>query len=249
MVRRALVVLALLVAPAAADPSTVLREGNTAATAGEWAKVAQLVEPLLSAQLAKPDLAEAHRLAGLAAFFLGRQPEAEAHFLMYLKSDLDGQLDPALYPPEVVTFFNDVKSKHQGELRMLRPQPKRYFILNFVPPVGQFQNGERVKGIVIGGLLGALAITHVTTYFVLNSWCKHVTGPTGQNTVTCDDPTDHTHAAGELRTLNIVAGVGLIATYLYGVYDGVRTYRRNSELMPFAMPAGNGGVVGLTGTF
>ena len=250
MVKRAVVVLALSIVAsggtAAADPSATLRESNTAATAGEWAKVASLVNPLLGGQLAQPDLAEAHRLAGLAAYFLQRQPEAEAHFVAYLRIDLDGHLDPALYPPEVITFFNDVKSKHH-ELR--RPQPKRYFILNFVPPLGQFQNGDRVKGIVIGGLLGAFAVANVTSYFVLDSWCKHVTGAGGENTVTCDDPKDHNHAAGQLRTLNIVAGVGLIATYLYGVYDGVRIYRRNTELTPYLTPIPNGGMLRLGGRF
>jgi hypothetical protein len=249
MVKRAVIVLALVARSVAADPSTTLRESNIAATAGEWAKVASLVNPLLVGQLAQPDLAEAHRLAGLAAFFLQRQPEAEAHFLAYLRIDLDGHLDPALYPPEVITFFNDVKSKHQAELRARRPQPKRYFILNFVPPLGQFQNGDRVKGIVVGSLLGAFAVANVTSYFVLDSWCKHVTGPSGENTVTCDDPKDHNHAAGQLRALNIVAGVGLIATYLYGVYDGVRIYRRNTELSPYLTPIPNGGMLGLGGRF
>jgi hypothetical protein len=122
-------------------------------------------------------------------------------------------------------------------------------MLNFVPPVGQFQNGERVKGIVLGGLLGAFAITNVTTYLVLQSWCTPVTGPTGESTVTCDDPKNHTHAAGQLRTLNIVAGVGLIATYLFGVYDGVRTYRRQAELTPYMTPMTNGAVVGVSASF
>jgi hypothetical protein len=240
----------LVAATAVADTSSALRDGNSAATAGDWALVRAVVEPLLANQLAPADLAEAHRLAGLAAFFQGRSAEAEAHFIAYLRIDLDGNLDPALYPPEVLTFFNDIKSKHGSELRAARPKPRRYFLLNFVPPVGQLQNGERVKGYVLGGLLGAFAVTNVTTYFVLRSWCTPTTG-SGSQTVVCDNNKDHTRAAGELRTLNIATGVALIGTYVYGVYDGVETYRRREResIQPFVAPVSNGAVLGLNGSF
>src|SRR5262249_21362868 len=150
-------------------------------------------------QLGTADLAEAHRLAGLAAFYLQRQPDAERHFLEYLKLEPDGHLDPSLYPPEVLNYFNEVRSKHDVELRALR-RSKRYMALNLLPPAGQFQNGETTKGIVIASLLGAFAITNVTSYFVLRSWCTEVAGNT--TTATCDDHKDHTHAAETLRGLN-----------------------------------------------
>ncbi|HET7503254.1 MAG TPA: hypothetical protein VFK02_19675, partial [Kofleriaceae bacterium] len=93
--------LSAAVAHAQSTPATsaALRDGNTAAMAGDWQRVAQLVNPLLRQELSIPDLAEAHRLAGLAAFFQLRSADAEAHFLAYLRIDLDGRLDPALYPP------------------------------------------------------------------------------------------------------------------------------------------------------
>jgi hypothetical protein len=240
--------LACATATASADTSSDLRDGNAAATAGDWATVAKLVEPLLRVQLGSIHLAEAQRLAGLAAYYLQRQADAEAHFYEYLKIDPEGHLDPALYPPEVVNFFNDVKSKHDVELRARR-RPHKYVALNLLPPVGQFQNGEPTKGIVIGSLLGALLITNVTSYFVLRSWCTEVTG--SETTVTCDDHKDHTHAASTLRSLNIATGLALIATYVYGVYDGVATYRRRERenAQPFVMPVTGGGVAGLVWGF
>jgi hypothetical protein len=231
----------------------MLREANTAATAGDWTRVSAFTQPLLVRQLDRADLAEAHRLAGLAAYFERREPVADAHFFEYLKLDLDGRLDPALYPPEVVGFFDDVRAKHATELRALRPKPKRYWLLNFVPPLGQFQNGDRGKGFVFGSLLGVFAITNVTTYFLLRSWCTRVTDPTtGLSSATCDDNGSHAHAATTLRSLNLFAGVGLIVTYVWGVYDGVRTYRRRSSAQvfaPFATPSGEGVVVGIHGNF
>jgi hypothetical protein len=77
-------------------PSDVLRDGNTAALAGDWQRVADLVDPLLREQLPVADLAEAHRLAGIAAFFAQRAASAEQHFVTYLRIEPDGRLDPAL---------------------------------------------------------------------------------------------------------------------------------------------------------
>ena len=60
---------------------------------------------------------------------------------------------------------------------------------------------------MIGALLGAFAVTNVTTYFVLRSWCTQTTA-NGRTSATCDSPTsNHYHAATDLRGVNITAGV------------------------------------------
>lgn len=237
------------VAFAQGAPQDALRDGNTAAQTGDWARVSILIEPLLRTQLPPVDLAEAHRLAGLAAFYQQRLPSAEQHFLAYLKIELDGRLDPALYQPEVVSFFEDVKQRHSAELRALRPKQRRYWLLNLVPPGGQIQNGDKVKAIVVGSALGAFAIGNVTTYLVLRSWCKKVAGDHGSS-VTCDEPKDRSASAGTLRTLNIVSGIGLIATYAYGVYDGMSGYLRQSKrAAPYMSPTEGGGMIGIVGSF
>jgi hypothetical protein len=232
--------------PPAGDPATVLRDANAAATAGEWDRVAATVDPLLVHQLGRADLAEAHRLAGLAAFFHHDNDAAEFHFLAYLRLDLQGHLDPALYPPEVTTFFDDVRARHAAELRARASRPKRYWYVAPLPVASQLQNGDKTKGIVIGSLLGALAITNVATYFVLRSWC-HDTGST------CDkNGTDHFEAAQNLHGVNVASGIALIAVGVYGVYDGVRGYRRRSRelsLEPYANPTASGAVFGIAGSF
>ncbi len=233
-------------------PSDVLRDGNAAATAGDWVRVSQLVDPLMRGQLSTTDLAEAHRLAGLAAYFQQRPQDAEAHFLAYLRSDLDGRLDPALYPPEAISFFEDIKTRHGPELRARRPRPRRSFALNLIPPAGQFQNGQRTKGFLLGGLLGAFAIGNVTSYLALRSWCTQVSGTSGSS-ITCDNNnSDHYRGAQTARVVNLVTGLGLILTYAYGVYDGVQGYRRigrEQSVQPFLARMTSGGVVGVAGTF
>lgn len=244
---RALIVIALAGAVAAADPGSTLRDANLAATAGDWTRVQALVDTLLApsaGELARPDRAEADRLAGLASFFLQRTAAAEGYFVAYLKLDLDGHLDPAVYPPEVVNFFNEVRARHAGELHAMRPQPKRYWPLALLPPVAQFQNGERVKGVVVGSLLGALLATNITTYFVLRSWC-HNPGNT------CDATgKNHYRSAETLTGINALSGVGFILTYAYGVWDGVRGYRRRSvELAPYLDATSDATTFGLVGAF
>jgi hypothetical protein len=235
--------------------SEALREGNTAATAGDWERVTELVEPLLQRPLVLAlglaDLADAHRLAGLAAFFQQRIASAERHFLAYLRLDLDGRLDPALYPPEVVAFFNDVASRHAAELRALRTRPKRSWLLTLVPPAGQFQNGEHTKAYVLGGMLGALLATNLTTYFFLRAWCDHTDGPAGGG-LTCDDGQDRHKSAAKLRPVNIASGIGFLATYAFGVYDGVQGYRQRSReqaIVPFVAVSSENSVLGISGSF
>ena len=253
--KRALLILVVATRAIAqpADPSSALREANAAATAGDWARVDVLVQPLLGTQLERADLAEAHRLAGIAALFAQppRHDLAEQHFLQYLRIDLDAHLDPALYPPEVVNFFNDVRARHAAELKALRPQSKRYFVLTLAPPFGQFQNGDRVKGWIIGGLLAALIGTNVGTYVMLRSWCTPKSGDGGTRPV-CDETSNHVSGAQAARVANIVSGVALISTYIYGVWDGVRGYRRETReraMLPYATSTTGGALVGIRMNF
>ena len=236
-----------------ASPADLLRNGNTAATAGDWLQVSQLVDPLLRGQLPPADLAEAHRLAGLAAFFLGRRLDAETHFVAYLRIDLDGQLDPALYPPDVVTFFNDLKAKYSAELKARRPKQKRYWFLTFVPLAAQMQNGETTKGIVISSVIGLFLAANLTSALALRSWCTRVTGDEGSS-LTCDDKgNDHYSSAPTLRVVNAVGGVGAILTYAYSVYDGVKNYRRRTReqsMQPFVSTTAHGeSLFGVAGIF
>lgn len=235
------------------DPSVALREANVAALAGDWARVAALVTPLLARALQPADLAEAHRLSGIAALFAQppRPDLAEQHFLALLRLDLDATIDPALYPPEVVQVFSDVRARHVAELRARRPRAKRYLALTLLPPLAQLQNGDRARGIVIGALLGTFAAANLTSFLVLRSWCDEQVGPSGTS-AGCDRTSNRNASATTLRSLNLATGVALIVTYLYGVYDGVRGYRRTrptSTLVPYATSTNTGATLGVSVQF
>jgi hypothetical protein len=251
MAARALALIALWfgVAHAQAGRSTseILRDGNAAALAGQWLRVTELVEPLLQRELADAELGEAHRLAGIAAFFEQRSAAAEGHFVAFLRIELAGRLDPALYPPEVVAFFNEVAARHDAEFRAVQSPPRRTWVLTLLPPVAQFQNGDRIKAYALGGALGGLLIANLTTYYYLRAWCEHTDGTSGGG-LSCYDGGDHNHDAARLRPYNIATGIGFLALYAYGVFDGIWGYHQRSReplVQPFAAVSAERRVVGI----
>lgn len=228
---RWLLCLALLAAPglaAAQPPADVLGEASAALGAGDYARARALAGRV--ARAAGPsdrDRAEAWRLVGLSHFYLGDRTGARAAFLQYLKLDPDGTLDAALVPPEATALLEQVRNEHAAEIAARRPRRhRRSFWLNFVPPAGQWQNGDRGMMWFIAAAGTALLAANVTSYVMLSRWC-------GGADDTCDEGepgqpgySNHIDEARTARVINIGSGVALIALYAYGVYDATSTYHR-----------------------
>lgn len=68
------------------------------------------------------DLAELHKYAGLAAFNLGQSKEAERHLIALLRLDPDYSLDPFIFPPPAIQFFERLRQQHAAELEGVRQQ-------------------------------------------------------------------------------------------------------------------------------
>lgn len=226
------------------DAPAALRAANVALTDGDWERASSVVASLDADSLRGADRAEAHRIQGIACFFLGRMADAERELLAYLTLDLDARLDPAVTPPEAVNFFEDVRARHAAGLRALRPRPRRWAALNLLPPWGQFQNGERTRGWIIAGAGAALLATNVGSYVALQSWCDVPDR-------TCEDGDSRGDRARRMRAVNLVSGVGLLAVYAYGVIDGFIGYRRAPARDPelHLVPIPSGAALVLTGDF
>jgi hypothetical protein len=255
MLRNIALALVLVASTAHAQPdpdvSVLLRDADEAAIAGDWTRLARAVAPLEHRALELADLAEAHRLAGIAAFFTHHPAASESHFLSYLLIEPDGRIDPALYPPDVLAFFNDVASRHAAELRAQRLRPRRSWWLTLIPPLGQWQNGDHTKVYVLGSMLGVLLAVNLGTYTLLREWCEHTDGPAGGG-LNCDDGKNRNHEAAAIQPYNIASGIGFALVYLYGVYDGVRGYRQRSRelsLQPFVTASAEQQIFGLAGRF
>jgi hypothetical protein len=237
-------------ATAPATPAGALEAASAALQAGDFGQAASLAGPVArgtaagAAGLARADRAEAWRLLALSLYFLGRADGAEAAFLEYLKLDVDAHLDPALVPPEALTFFEDVRTRHASELARYRPRPRRSLLPALLPPLGQFQNGDHLKGWIIGGAELALLTTNLTSYMLLRRWCD-------TEDQTC---AGHVNDARTARTVNIVSGVALLGVVAYGIVDGVIGHRRQarSEMPPslgFTQLVEGGAVMTLGGSF
>lgn len=221
---------------------------------GDYAEAERIAARVVvaGATLAPAIRAEAWRVYGLALFFLGERDRAEAALLEYLKFDPDAVLDPAVVPPEAIRFFDDVRVEHAALLSRYRPRarPRRRWWLNWLPPAGQVQNGDRVKAWVLAGAGGALLTANVASYV----WLRRLCDDRGD---TCVDGSgrDRFDDARVLRGVNLGSAVGLAAWYAFGVIDGVWGYRRArardaaAETALIAQPTETGWQVILVGQF
>lgn len=228
------------------DGAALVVQANEALQVGDAALAKSLLDRALASGLAPRDMIEAQRSLGIAEFLAGDRGAAESAFLRFLEADLDGRLDPALVPPEVILFFEDVRSRHGAALRLLRPkpEPKRYLLLNFVPPLGQWQNGDRTKALLVGATGILMLGSSVSTYLVLRGWCDNA-----DRTCTSGGE-DRTDAARTLQAVNLLSAAALVGIYVYGVVDGWRGYRRQRRSpQPVGRTAPGGGVIGVAWQF
>lgn len=214
-------------------PAAALAQAQAHFLAGEYGAVPPLTEPLVADETTpRADRAEAYRLLGLAYFLLARADESEAALLEFLKLEPDAHLDPALVPPEAVSFFEGVRARHAGELRRYRVRPKSPSLLVAVVPLAaQLQNHEPGKAWALGATGGLFLVTNVTTYLMLEDLCGRKDGTCGE---ACDptvpgdcDGKDKADLARTLRTVNRISGVAFIGVMAYGIVDGVLGYRRH----------------------
>jgi hypothetical protein len=200
------------VTPAApATAVAALDRANAAYDYGDMIQVVDSARPIVDgALIATPaERLQALRLLGVGLYLTGRPTGAEGAFLDLLRSNRHARLDPTSTRPEVVAFFEDVRRRHAAEIQdAARVRSRGSVIWNFLPPFGQFKNGDRARGFVILGLEVASFATALTTRLVLTSWRQ---------------PSDlfpgHETTAMTLRTVNHVAVGVLAATWLIGVAD------------------------------
>jgi hypothetical protein len=203
--------------PQTAAPSERLAAAQARFGAGEYATAAAMAGPLTR----DPDVprairAEALRIYGLSLFFLELRADAEDALVAHLRLEPDAHLDPAQVPPEAIVFFEDVRARHAGAVAKARPRVRRFHSpwLALLPPWGQFQNGDRTKGWIIGVAEVVFLAANLTTFAMLSSMCSDADK-------TCTDPDN----ARALQTVNLVSGSLLIATVAYAVIDGLVGYR------------------------
>ena len=215
-------------APAVAPPAAAQQTPTDAASSlkrvrasyeyGDIDDVVEWARPVAEGRLAATPMERAHalRYLGIGLYLTGRAPGAEAAFFELLRLRADSTLDPRTTRPDVVTFFEQVRARHADQIHAAaRENNHKIFALNFLPPVGQFQNGQRGKGLVLAGLELASLATTVTTYALLSHW--------QQSDLTCDKSVGY-DTCHTIRTVNWVALGAFITAYGVGVLDALGNY-------------------------
>lgn len=92
---------------------------------GKYADVLKRAQDRIDAGgLTEQELAELHQAAGLAAFNLDRQADAARHLSALLRLDPDRTLDPFVYPPPAIHYFEGLKGKLAPELEVIRREQR-----------------------------------------------------------------------------------------------------------------------------
>jgi len=118
---------ALLFQAAPAVPNEDLQRGKNAYDRGEFARVVEIVRPLLYPEIRLQSeglIVQAHRILGVAYLFEKDQTEATHEFRRLLQLMPDYHFDPLLDPPEVVDFFNNVRKGYEAEIGDLEARHK-----------------------------------------------------------------------------------------------------------------------------
>jgi len=211
-------VLLLLLLVAAPDPRAQLLQAQHRFEQGDYPATRALLRPLIDdgALGDAGDRNQALRLYGVASFLDGRRGDAEGALTALVVHDPGARLDPALYPAEVVSFFDAIRARHDADLAAaaVRAPPRKQLLVALIPfGVGQFQNQQPGKGWALAISESVLAASTITTFALLKSY----EGP------------GHTFAdSGEARTLraaNLASGVALASVFAYGLADALWYYR------------------------
>jgi len=125
MIRPAAILL-LLLAPLVSrgqdvSPDAGLASLQSAFEFGQYAKVLAKAQARIDeGHLSDPELIQLHKLAGLSAFNLQQDKDAERHFTALLRLSPDFGLDPFVVPPPAMKYFEDLKARLDPELEAIR---------------------------------------------------------------------------------------------------------------------------------
>jgi len=105
---------------AMSDEYTDFLSAKNAFDAGEYEQTIKRFTNLLDAGLKNHALIlESHKLIAISCLFVEKKEQAETHFMELLTKAPNYQLDPLLYPIEVVDFFTKIKGKNKERLEEL----------------------------------------------------------------------------------------------------------------------------------
>jgi tetratricopeptide (TPR) repeat protein len=193
-------------------------------------------------KLALPgDLVEAHVILGASNFETGHRAEAKTEFEKALQIQPDKSLTDLLFSEGAIRLFDETKAdiearaERDAQLRKLadeRDRIRRYkeslviverrsFGVNFVPfGAGQFQNKQRVRGVLFAageGATGGISVgvfLYLASKYGLDAKVPVLDGP----------------GVRRLQQVEIGTGIAFFALYAWGVVDSLLHYKPRVQI-------------------
>jgi tetratricopeptide (TPR) repeat protein len=238
--RAAVIALVLaLGAVAHANPLQELGKAQRSWKQKDWSGARQILKDLLypKPQLARTsDLVEAHVILGVCHYEEGRREEAKSEFEAALALDPTKTLESISYTEGQIRLFDEVRTdvearaKRDRELRELeernerirrllentRQYETRSWAVNFVPfGAGQYQNGDRTKGILFSIGQGATAATSLGIFLYL----------AGNYGLEAKVPLEDGPRVRRLQQAQVVTGGAFFLLYGWSVFDGLWNFK------------------------
>lgn len=242
----ALLLAAATTTPAAATPADDFDRATQLFRAHDW----QAAIPLLGAVLYPHPLLstasqvfEAHVFLGASELELGDTQTARDEFEKALQIDADRTLTPLTFSPATIEAFEATKTdvhartaaeaaaksraeasqKLRDYLESIVVVEQHTYALNFAPfGLGQYQNGEKRKFVVLAAAEAATGATSVVIFaYLVNKY-----GISGTVNPKLDDPT----TVRRLQQVEIGSSVAFYALYAYGVIDAVLHYQGQTRV-------------------
>jgi len=177
---------------------------------------------------------QALRYLGIGLYLTGRAEGAETAFFELMRLRPDSRLDPKTTRPDVISFFEAVRRRHDREIReAARESNPKSFFWNLLPPFGQFQNGHRGRGYTLLAIEVLSGATAITTYALLKHWEKP------------HNEFDDVELAKSVKTANLLSLSVFAVFYALGIIDGIAHY---GDVADDAAPATTAFVPRLTPT-
>jgi hypothetical protein len=209
------------------DAATTLERALAAYEYGDMDLVVEAARPVAEGRAHPSDTqrVQALRLLGIGLFLTGRREGAETAFFDLLRQKPGVHLDPTHTRPDVVAFFENVRTRHSAEIReAARSRPGgKHLAWAFLPPVGQFQNGDRGRGVIFGALEVISLGLAIGTYAQLKHW-QH----------TADDTFPGHPEAHTLKIVNNISVGVFAATVIVGIVDGLVGFSAHDDEPPLA---------------
>lgn len=163
------------------------------------------------------ELAECYKYLGAAYFYLEDMKSAEANFRQYLFLRPESKLDPFIFPPSMVLFFDRIKKDivKNKPPSISKPVEKDDYSLyiNFLPfGAPQFAHHQKTKGSIVLILQTLSLGLNISSYWKVRSMIDRY------GFVKDREAADE---ANLYKTIQITSLISFAVIYIYSVSDGL----------------------------